>query len=134
MFSYEKFNASNIIDAPAVERVVEFSPSGVDAANIARVLSLAVDGKVISADAADGYANVAGRVNFRLVYADRDGVVRGVDYNAAILAAALKANMLQIWTDVDGFMTADPRVINPSTSVHICSILALRAAARMAAV
>lgn len=82
MFSYEKFNASNIIDAPAVERVVEFSPSGVDAANIARVLSLAVDGKVISADAADGYADVAGRVNFRLVYADRDGVVRGVDYNA----------------------------------------------------
>lgn len=82
MFKFEKFNASNIIDAPAVERVVEFSPSGMDAADVANVLSLAVDGKVISAEAGDGYADVAGRVNFRLVYVDREGAVRGKDYNA----------------------------------------------------
>lgn len=36
----------------------------------------------------------------------------GSDYTAAILAATLDANVLEIWTDVDGFMTADPRVIN----------------------
>lgn len=36
----------------------------------------------------------------------------GSDYTAAILAAALDANRLEIWTDVDGFMTADPRVIS----------------------
>ncbi len=36
----------------------------------------------------------------------------GSDYTAAILAAALDAHVLEIWTDVDGFMTADPRVIN----------------------
>lgn len=36
----------------------------------------------------------------------------GSDYTAAIVAAALDADMLEIWTDVDGFMTADPRVIN----------------------
>ena len=36
----------------------------------------------------------------------------GSDYTAAIVAAALDASMLEIWTDVDGFMTADPRVIN----------------------
>lgn len=36
----------------------------------------------------------------------------GSDYTAAILAAALDADVLEIWTDVDGFMTADPRVIN----------------------
>ena len=36
----------------------------------------------------------------------------GSDYTAAILAAALNADKLEIWTDVDGFMTADPRVIN----------------------
>ena len=36
----------------------------------------------------------------------------GSDYTAAIVAAALQAEMLEIWTDVDGFMTADPRVIN----------------------
>jgi aspartokinase/homoserine dehydrogenase 1 len=36
----------------------------------------------------------------------------GSDYTAAILAAALDARELEIWTDVDGFMTADPKVIN----------------------
>ena len=36
----------------------------------------------------------------------------GSDYTAAILAAALDAKVLEIWTDVDGFMTADPRVIS----------------------
>ena len=36
----------------------------------------------------------------------------GSDYTAAILAAALHASVLEIWTDVDGFMTADPRVIS----------------------
>lgn len=35
----------------------------------------------------------------------------GSDYTAAIIAAALDAELLEIWTDVDGFMTADPRVI-----------------------
>lgn len=36
----------------------------------------------------------------------------GSDYTAAILAAVLHADVLEIWTDVDGFMTADPRVIS----------------------
>jgi aspartokinase/homoserine dehydrogenase 1 len=36
----------------------------------------------------------------------------GSDYTASILASALNASILEIWTDVDGFMTADPRVIN----------------------
>lgn len=36
----------------------------------------------------------------------------GSDYTASIMAAALDADVLEIWTDVDGFMTADPRVIN----------------------
>ncbi|MBQ7684348.1 MAG: bifunctional aspartate kinase/homoserine dehydrogenase I [Bacteroidaceae bacterium] len=35
----------------------------------------------------------------------------GSDYTASIIAAALDADVLEIWTDVDGFMTADPRVI-----------------------
>ncbi|HMW66008.1 MAG TPA: bifunctional aspartate kinase/homoserine dehydrogenase I [Chitinophagaceae bacterium] len=34
----------------------------------------------------------------------------GSDYTAAILAAALDASVLQIWTDVSGMMTADPRL------------------------
>jgi len=36
----------------------------------------------------------------------------GSDYTASILAAALDAKILEIWTDVDGFMTADPKVIS----------------------
>ncbi|MDR3269415.1 MAG: bifunctional aspartate kinase/homoserine dehydrogenase I [Tannerella sp.] len=36
----------------------------------------------------------------------------GSDYTASILATALNASILEIWTDVDGFMTADPKVIN----------------------
>jgi len=36
----------------------------------------------------------------------------GSDYTAALFAAALDAEKLEIWTDVDGFMTADPRVIS----------------------
>lgn len=33
----------------------------------------------------------------------------GSDYTAAIVASALNASCLEIWTDVDGFMTADPK-------------------------
>jgi aspartokinase/homoserine dehydrogenase 1 len=36
----------------------------------------------------------------------------GSDYTASIIAAELGADVLEIWTDVDGFMTADPKVIN----------------------
>ena len=35
----------------------------------------------------------------------------GSDYTASIIAAALDASILEIWTDVDGFMTADPKII-----------------------
>lgn len=35
----------------------------------------------------------------------------GSDYTASIIAAAVDASMLEIWTDVDGFMTADPKII-----------------------
>lgn len=34
----------------------------------------------------------------------------GSDLSAAMIAAALKAQVLEIWTDVDGMMTADPRI------------------------
>ena len=41
----------------------------------------------------------------------------GSDYTAALIAAALDAESLEIWTDVDGFMTADPRVISDAVVV-----------------
>lgn len=36
----------------------------------------------------------------------------GSDYTAALVAAAVDAEVLEIWTDVDGFMSADPRIIS----------------------
>lgn len=59
--------------------------------------SVTVMGGFISRDAATGRTTNLGR--------------GGSDYTAALLAAALGAEMLEIWTDVDGFMTADPKVI-----------------------
>ena len=55
-------------------------------------------GGFISTDAVNGEVTNLGR--------------GGSDYTASIIAAALDATSLEIWTDVDGFMTADPRVIS----------------------
>lgn len=45
----------------------------------------------------------------------------GSDYTAAIIAAALGADVLEIWTDVNGFMTADPRIVSKATPVGCMS-------------
>ncbi|MCR4593205.1 MAG: bifunctional aspartate kinase/homoserine dehydrogenase I [Bacteroidaceae bacterium] len=58
---------------------------------------ISVVGGFISTDAESGEITNLGR--------------GGSDYTASIIAAALGASVLEIWTDVDGFMTADPRVI-----------------------
>lgn len=42
----------------------------------------------------------------------------GSDYTASIIAAALNASFLEIWTDVDGFMTADPKVISTAYTIN----------------
>lgn len=47
----------------------------------------------------------------------------GSDYTAAIIAAALDAEMLEIWTDVDGFMTADPKVIKTAYTINELSYI-----------
>ena len=47
----------------------------------------------------------------------------GSDYTAAIIAAALGASVLEIWTDVDGFMTADPRVIKSAYTINELSYI-----------
>jgi aspartokinase/homoserine dehydrogenase 1 len=59
---------------------------------------ISVVGGFISTDAESGEITNLGR--------------GGSDYTASIIAAALGASVLEIWTDVDGFMTADPRVIS----------------------
>jgi aspartate kinase len=53
----------------------------------------------------------------------------GSDYSAAIFGAALDASEIQIWTDVDGMMTADPRVV-PSS--HVVPRLSFEEASELA--
>jgi len=65
--------------------------------NWKRLPKISVVGGFISTDAESGEITNLGR--------------GGSDYTASIIAAALGASVLEIWTDVDGFMTADPRVI-----------------------
>ena len=66
-------------------------------AHFSRLQGLAVMGGFIAADLQTGVTTNLGR--------------GGSDYTAAIVAAALGAECLEIWTDVDGFLTADPRII-----------------------
>jgi aspartokinase/homoserine dehydrogenase 1 len=65
--------------------------------NWKKIPKISVVGGFISTDAESGEITNLGR--------------GGSDYTASIIAAALGASVLEIWTDVDGFMTADPRVI-----------------------
>ena len=45
----------------------------------------------------------------------------GSDYSAAIIAAALHASELQIWTDVTGVMTCDPRICGDARTIPVLS-------------
>lgn len=60
------------------------------------------------------------------IASDKNGVTTtlgrgGSDYTAAIFAAALNASKLDIWTDVDGFMTADPRKVEKALAIKSLS-------------
>lgn len=89
----EKWFGKNIADTPLTTRLIreEFSE-----------VSLEVTGGFISSDRDSGEITNLGR--------------GGSDYTAALIAAALDARLLDIWTDVNGFMTSDPRII-PSAHV-----------------
>lgn len=45
----------------------------------------------------------------------------GSDYSASIIGAALDAEEIQIWTDVDGIMTTDPRIVPETVKVKVIS-------------
>ena len=53
----------------------------------------------------------------------------GSDYSAAIVGAALGASEIQIWTDVDGMLTADPRIV---PDVHVVPHLTFDEASELA--
>lgn len=57
---------------------------------------------------------------------DREGNITtfgrgGSDYTASIIGAAMGAEEIQIWTDVDGVMTADPRIVSTAMSISALS-------------
>jgi aspartate kinase len=45
----------------------------------------------------------------------------GSDYTAALIGAGLDAKAIEIWTDVDGLMTADPRVVPEARRIRVIS-------------
>ena len=85
-----------------------------------RVLDWAETARLVQAD----FADLGDGVHVVQGFISRDkesGAVTnlgrgGSDYTAAILASLLNAEALEIWTDVDGFMTADPRT-HPDATV-----------------
>ena len=94
---------------------------------------------LIKTDANFGYAKVDFEISNRLIqnyFAENAGVNvvtgfiastlqgqtttlgrSGSDYTASILGAALNADAIEIWTDVDGVMTADPRFVKEAQSI-----------------
>lgn len=86
------------------KHVVEFETTNrLISSTFARMPRIALVPGFISADIQSGETTNLGR--------------GGSDYTAAIIAAALNARALEIWTDVDGFMTADPRVIRNAYTI-----------------
>ena len=99
----ERKNGKHVLDAELTTRMVKeaFGPVCCDgSANH----TVAVVPGFISRDRDSGETTNLGR--------------GGSDYTAAIIAAALDAEVLEIWTDVDGFMTADPRVIKTAYTIN----------------
>lgn len=86
----EKWLGRNIADRPLTEAEIIRTFGNMDSPRY-------VMGGFISRDRDEGYVTNLGR--------------GGSDYTAALVAAALNAEELQIWTDVDGFMTSDPRMV-----------------------
>ena len=92
----------HVLDAELTNRLVREAFSPVCCNSVAKVIPV-VPG-FISRDRDTGETTNLGR--------------GGSDYTAAIIAAALNADVLEIWTDVDGFMTADPRVIKTAYTIN----------------
>ncbi|MBP8033533.1 MAG: aspartate kinase [Bacteroidia bacterium] len=55
----------------------------------------------------------------RNVFGEIDNLKRGgSDYTASIIGAAIKANEVQIWTDIDGMHNNDPRIVSKTHPIH----------------
>ena len=100
----ERKNGRHVLDADLTTRMVKEAFTPVCCGAAASNRTVAVVPGFISRDRDSGETTNLGR--------------GGSDYTAAIIAAALDAEVLEIWTDVDGFMTADPRVIKTAYTIN----------------
>ena len=91
----ERKHSKNVVDTDLTARLVKET--------FRELPKVAVVPGFITSDKATGEATNLGR--------------GGSDHTAAIIAAALDASILEIWTDVDGFMTADPKVISSAYTI-----------------
>lgn len=100
----ERKHGKNILESELTKELVskEF-------ANLAETGGIHIVGGFIAADHKTGETTNLGR--------------GGSDYTASIIAATLGADSLEIWTDVDGFMTADPRVIPTAYTISSLSYI-----------
>ncbi|MCR5242479.1 MAG: bifunctional aspartate kinase/homoserine dehydrogenase I [Prevotella sp.] len=100
----ERKNGKQSLDAELTYRLVREAFSHVSCVDSATKGTVMVVPGFISKDHDSGETTNLGR--------------GGSDYTASIIAAALDADVLEIWTDVDGFMTADPRVIHSAYTIN----------------
>ena len=100
----ERKNGKQSLDAELTYRLVREAFSRVCSVDSATKGTVMVVPGFISKDRDSGETTNLGR--------------GGSDYTASIIAAALDADVLEIWTDVDGFMTADPRVIHSAYTIN----------------
>ena len=105
----ERKNGKHVLDAELTARLVKEAFGPVCCGTAAARKTVAVVPGFISRDRDTGETTNLGR--------------GGSDYTAAIIAAALDAEVLEIWTDVDGFMTADPRVIKTAYTINELSYI-----------
>lgn len=87
----EKWYGKNIADSKLTDKLIKETFKDLEANEKAIVPGF------ISTDSTSGAITNLGR--------------GGSDFTGALIAAALDAEVLEIWTDVDGFMTADPRIV-----------------------
>ncbi len=105
----EKKNGKHVLDAELTAQLVKDAFHPICSNGIETNKTVAVVPGFISRDRDSGETTNLGR--------------GGSDYTAAIIAAALDADVLEIWTDVDGFMTADPRVIKTAYTINELSYI-----------
>ena len=123
--------------ASSVLVVAAFAKHGLPATHVDAREVMITDSQYTRAEPqADAIAEAAHRIVMPLVRAGRIPVMGGFigaalgtgvtttlgrggsDYSASLVGAALQAEVIEIWTDVDGMLTADPRVVPDARLIH----------------